>query len=194
VEVALTKPQDRESALLDPPKMEKQIAALAQRRTARSRWEWIGTLVNGLPSLLTVVLVALAGVNVVRGLWGWATACLAAAVVVYNLRSVVSRHVHTFEDFMLRVAHDLEKILDPDSVRYIVLGHDHQAALERLDRAWYVNTGTWVQVYEKNGPIEGREKLTFFRLAWGYEGTPELLRWDDGAGAPARLLLGLLDA
>jgi hypothetical protein len=50
-----------------------------------------------------------------------------------------------------------------------------------------------VQVFEKTGPIEGREKLTFFRLAWGYEGVPELLLWDDAVGEPALPRLGLIE-
>jgi hypothetical protein len=74
-------------------------------------------------------------------------------------------------------------------VRYIVMGHDHRPAIERLDDAWYVNTGAWVPLYEKEGPIEGREALTFFRLAWDHDGTPELLRWDDAGGAPTRMAL-----
>ena len=197
VEAALKKSPERDwSGQLDsfslPQDVVKQIAALAQRWAGGSRREWIGSVVRGLPSVLVVVLLVLGGLSVLSRQW-WAVAVyLIAVMLVHGLRRVLNRNVYTFDDFMLRVARDVEQILHPAHVvRYIVMGHDHQAALERLEQAWYVNTGTWVQVYEKKGPIEGREKLTFFRLAWGYEGTPELLRWDDAAGAPARLMLGL---
>jgi len=94
-------------------------------------------------------------------------------------------------DYLLCVARELDQILKHDhAVHCIVLGHNHQAMLERMGRqTWYINTGAWVPVYEKEGPIEGREKLSFARLAWGDEETPELLRWDDAAGAPARVVL-----
>jgi len=117
---------------------------------------------------------------------------LGAATLAYFLRRVLKRgFAYFFEvNYLLRVAHELEQILKPaHMVRCIVMGHDHRAAIERLEQTWYVNTGAWVPVYEEEGPIEGREELTFFRLAWGYEGTPELLRWDDAAGAPARVML-----
>jgi hypothetical protein len=143
--------------------------------------------------VLTVLAVVL---GLVGRLWWVAAACLVLVVFAFLLRRVLSRRFDsTFDDYLLPAARELEQVLKPaHAVRYIVMGHDHNAALERLERAWYVNTGAWVQIYEKKGPIEGRELLTFFRLAWGYEGTPELLRWDDAAGAPARLTLGLLDA
>jgi hypothetical protein len=46
-----------------------------------------------------------------------------------------------------------------------------------------------VPVFEEQGGTEGHEELTFFRLAQGHEGMPELLKWDDAAGAPTRLVL-----
>ncbi|MGD8245518.1 MAG: hypothetical protein PVI63_10030, partial [Anaerolineae bacterium] len=74
-------------------------------------------------------------------------------------------------------------------VHVIAMGHNHRPAIEHLEDAWYVNTGAWVPLYEKEGPIEGREALTFLRLRWDDEGTPELLRWDDAGGAPTRMAL-----
>jgi UDP-2,3-diacylglucosamine pyrophosphatase LpxH len=179
-----------------PPDVAEKIAGLAQQRIDTSWQEWVGSAVQVLLSLLmtliAVIFVILAGLTFTGGP-GWMTVVyLGAAVLAYFLRRGLKRSFdHLFEDdYLLRSARELERILKPAySARYIVMGHDHRAALERLDQAWYVNTGAWVPVYEEEGPIGGREELTFFRLAWGYEGTPELLRWDDAAGAPARLAI-----
>ena len=118
---------------------------------------------------------------------------LAAAALTYFLRRGMTRNLDQIfkSDYLWHVAEELERILRPDhTVRYVVLGHCHRATLERLGkRTWYVNTGAWAPVYKEEWPIEKREELTFFRLAWGYEGTPELLRWDDATGAPTRTVL-----
>jgi UDP-2,3-diacylglucosamine pyrophosphatase LpxH len=174
----------------------KRIAALAQRRVDASWQEWIGSAVQGLLSLLMILIaatfVALAGLTLTDGLSWMTVVYLGAATLAYFLRrGLKSSFAYLFEsDYLLRAARGLEQILKPaHAVRYIVLGHNHRASLERLGLAWYVNTGAWVPLYEKEGPIKGREVLAFFRLAWGYEGTPELLHWDDAAGAPARVVL-----
>ncbi|MFQ6099884.1 MAG: metallophosphoesterase [Anaerolineae bacterium] len=179
-----------------PPEVAKKIDDLAQRYVDSSWRDGVGSVIRGLLSLLIALIIAtfivLAGLTLTDGL-SWMTAVyLGAAALAYFLRRGLKRSLdYLFESsYLLRVARDLEQILKPThAVRYVVLGHDHRAALERLEQAWYVNTGAWVPVYEKEGPVEGREELTFFRLAWGYEGTPELLRWDDAAGAPARVVL-----
>ncbi len=179
-----------------PPEVAEKIAALAQRWVDASWQEWISSAVQGLLSLLMtliiVTFVVLAGLTLAGGLSWMLVVYLGAAVLAYFLRRGLKRGlVYLFEgDYLLRAARGLERILKPaHMVRYIVIGHSHRAALERLEQAWYVNTGAWVPVYEEEGPIEGREELTFFRLARGYEGTPELLHWDDAAGAPARAVL-----
>jgi hypothetical protein len=112
--------------------------------------------------------------------------------LAYFLRRGLKRSLASlFESpHLQQVASELAQILQPgQAVRYVVLGHEHRAAVERLEGAWYANTGAWVPVYEEEGPVEGREDLTFLRLAWGSEGAPELLRWDDAAGEPARAIL-----
>lgn len=179
-----------------PPRVTYKIAALAQRQVDAPWREWVASAIQGLLSLLmtliTITFVALAGLTLTGDL-GWMTIVyLGAAVLAYFLRRGLKRSfAYLFEsNYLLYAARELEQILKPaHAVRYIVLGHNHRATVERLGQAWYVNTGAWVPVYEEEGPIEGREELTFFRLAWGYEGTPELLHWDDAAGAPARVML-----
>jgi UDP-2,3-diacylglucosamine pyrophosphatase LpxH len=177
-----------------PPDVTREIAALAQRQARDSRGEWVGAILLTLLALMVIASAIAAGVNFLAGMWLMGAGWTGVAVALYVARRVVGRKVPSFDDLMLRVARDLEEVLKPaHAVRYIVLGHDHVVAMERMRNAWYVNTGTWVQVFERKGPIEAREKLTFFRLAWGYEGVPELLLWDDAAGEPARLRLGLTD-
>lgn len=179
-----------------PPRVTHKIAALAQRRVDASWQEWAGSGIRGLLSvlvaLIAIIFLLLAGLALTRGL-GWMTvAYLGAAVLAYSLHRALERCFAYFfgHSYLLGVARELEQILEPaHSVRYIILGHNHQAAVERLERAWYVNTGAWVPVYEREGPVEGREELVFFRLAWEHRGAPELLRWDDAAGAPARAML-----
>jgi len=186
----------RSGAVPLPPDVVKRIAELAQRLVDASWQEWIGSAVRGLLSLLMtliiVTFVVLAGLTLTGGLsWMMAVYLLAAALAYFLRRGLKRGLAYLFEsDYLLHAARGLEQVLKPaHAVRYIVLGHSHQASLERLELAWYVNTGAWVPLYEEEGPIEGREELTFFRLAWGYEGTPELLRWDDAAAAPARVVL-----
>ncbi len=191
-----SKSQQRESSCetLLPSEVTRKIEALGEKWSGGSRQEWFGTLILGALDLLTIGLAVVGAANLVGRSWLAAGAWLAAAAIAYLLRRFASHRVPTFDDFLLRVAQDLEQALKPTHpVPYIVLGHDHMAAMERLEDAWYVNTGAWVQIFEQKGPIEGREKLTFFRLAWGYTGVPELLRWDDAAGEPARLRFGLDD-
>ena len=173
----------------------QRIAQLARQRTTRSTLEFLGTVVQGIPVLLALVLLIVLGVTIFNARWGWAFVCMFGLAGVYLLHRVLKgQFSDVLDDYMLRVGRDIERILgDEYAVRYIVFGHDHKADVERLNHSWYVNTGTWVQIYEKDGPIEGREKLTFFRLVRGELGSPALLRWDDGAGEPTRLVLGLLD-
>ena len=177
-----------------PADATEKIAALAHRQAEDSRLEWIGGTLLILLVVLVVALIVAAGVSFLSGLWMVGAVCLGVAVLLYIVRLVASRRLPSFDDLMFRVAQDLKETLGAEhAARYIVLGHDHTAAIEPMGDAWYVNTGTWVQIFEQRGPIEAREKLTFFRLAWGYEGVPELLCWDDAAGEPACLRLGLLE-
>jgi UDP-2,3-diacylglucosamine pyrophosphatase LpxH len=178
-----------------PSEVMQEITELAHRQAEDSRREWIGgMLLIGL-ALAVIVCAVAAGVNFLSGSWAGGAILTGLTVVFFVARSVARSRIPSFDDLMLRVAQDLEGILKPaHAVRYIVLGHDHAADMAQMEgNTWYVNTGTWVQIFEKKGPISAQEKLTFFRLAWGYEGVPELLRWDDAVGEPAQLRLGLIE-
>lgn len=195
LETAQVSKQSEKSDLAPlPPEVMQEVADLAHRQAEDSRWEWIGGTLVVVLALAVIVCAIVAGVNFISG--NWVRGAIWAGVVLVFLvtRCIANSRVPSFDDLMLRVARGLEQILKPPhAVRYIVLGHDHAADIEQMEDAWYVNTGTWVQIFEKKGPISGQEKLTFFRLAWGHEGVPELLRWDDAAGEPASLRLGLIE-
>lgn len=178
-----------------PSEVMQEIVDLAHQQARDSRREWIGGMLLIALALAVVVCSIVAGVSFLGGNWVGGAIWAGAALVFFVARGIASPVVPSFDDLMPRVAQDLEKILKPPhAVRYIVLGHDHAADIERMKGGtWYVNTGTWVQIFEKKGPISGQEKLTFFRLTWGYEGVPELLRWDDAVGEPVSLRLGLIE-
>jgi UDP-2,3-diacylglucosamine pyrophosphatase LpxH len=186
--------QIEESDLIPlPGDVAEEIAALAQRQARDSRREWIGGIALFLLALGVIAFGIAAAANFLGGLWLMGAVWTGGVAILYVARRIVSREVPSFDDLMERVACELKGILKKYTcpVRYVVLGHDHIAAIKKMEDAWYVNTGTWVQIFEWRGPIEGREKLTFFRLACGYEGLPELLCWDDAAGEPGCLRLGL---
>jgi hypothetical protein len=182
-----------ERAVSLPLDVVEQIAALARRRVRASWQEWISGLARSLLSVAMVASVCLAGLNAYNRRWVDALVFVAGAALVLVLARVVRRRYgDSFADYLLRVARELEQILEPEhAVRYIVLGHDHRVAMERMKQAWYVNAGTWVRVFRQGGPIEGREEPTFFRHFCGHKGAPEVLCWDDAAGAPARVAFGL---
>jgi hypothetical protein len=178
-----------------PPDVMQEIADLARRQAEDSRQEWIGGILMTVLALAVIVCVIVAGVSFLGGNWTAGATWAGVALIFLIVRCIASPRVPSFDDLMLRVAQDLEGILKPPhAVRYIVLGHDHAADIAQMEgNTWYVNTGTWVQIFEKKGPISAQEKLTFFRLAWEYEGVPELLLWDDAVGGPAQLKLGLIE-
>jgi UDP-2,3-diacylglucosamine pyrophosphatase LpxH len=181
-----------------PSQVTEEIEALARWHVETSWQTWLGTVLRGLISLLTLLIIgafiALAVVTLaLNSSPQWMTAVyVGMAILAAFLGRALQRTLFRMleQRYLLEVAQELERILEPaGGVRYIVMGHNHRSAIERLNEAWYVNTGTWVPVYEKEGPIKGREALTFFRLASGHDGTPELLRWDDAGGAPTRMIM-----
>ena len=124
-----------------PPRVTYKIAALAQQCVDASWREWVISAIQGLLSLLmtliTVIFVILAGLTLTGGLGGMTVVYLGAAGLAYFLRRGLQRgFAYLFEsNYLLRVARELEQILKPaHEVRYIVLGHNHRATVERLDQ------------------------------------------------------------
>jgi len=184
--------------LLLPPDVVKRIEALARQRVASAWQAWVGSLTQSLVSLLSILIIgafsALAAVTLLLGSGpAWLSAAYAAAALVAGLLQYALREgfAHLFRrDDLLEAAAEVERTLGSDHiVPIITMGHNHRATLQRLENAWYVNTGAWVRLYQREGSVEGREVLTFLRVTDDRKGAPELLRWDDAAGAPTPLVL-----
>lgn len=176
-----------------PGEVTNRLDALHNRRVSASWQMWIESSVCTSLSVLLVLtaftFVVLAGVSLLDGPDWLSAFYLGTAAVAYFVRRLVGRTVDAvFEkDYLLEAARGIERILGDDhQVAYIAMGHSHQAKVCRVGGAWYVNTGAWVPLFESRGPTLGHERLTFFRHACGYDGTPELLSWDRGASAPVR--------
>jgi hypothetical protein len=181
-----------------PPLVAQRIRALARYSVEGSWKAWLAALLQGMIGLLALLIIGTLIALLAMTLFlnsgpRWMAGVYALmAILAYFLRRGSGRSLSRLQGppHLLGVARELAQILEPPvGVSYVVMGHDHRPTIERVDGGWYVNTGAWVTAYERDGPVEGRENLTFFRLGWGYQGTPELLRWDDAAGAPTRMVL-----
>jgi len=193
-----------------PSHVADEIAALAEARDSTTWQMAMGSLLQGLISLLTLgavgVLIALAGVTLVTTSrpWWMAVVYAVAAVLAWLAGRRLRRIVAGLwaQDYLREAAQELERLLAPEHrVPLIAMGHNHKPTVERLGEAWYVNTGAWVPLYQQDleahaaGPIAGSERLTFLRLGWEQDleahaaGTPELLRWHDAGIAPSKMVL-----
>lgn len=193
-----------------PSRVADEIAALAEARDSTTWQMAMGSLLQGLISGLTLgtvaVLIALTAMRLLTGgrpWWmagGYAVAAVLAWLAGRRLRRIVAGLWG--QDYLREAAQKLERVLAPEHrVPLIAMGHNHKPTVARLEQAWYVNTGAWVPLYEQDleahaaGPMAGRERLTFLRLAWDQDleahaaGPPELLRWHDAGIAPSRMVL-----
>ena len=181
-----------------PTEVVERIAALARRRVESTWQAWMGSLTQSFVSMLSALIIAafsvLAAVTLLLGTGpAWLAAAYASAALVAGLLRYALQEGFTYlleRNDLLEAATEVEHILRSDhSVPIITMGHNHQPALEPIQNAWYVNTGAWVRLYQRQGPVEGREVLTFLRVVESEKGAPELLRWDNDAGIPTRLIL-----
>lgn len=181
-----------------PSEVAEQIEALAEQRVESAWQSWVGSLLQRLISLVMLIVIGLLFALAVATRFltdrpWWVTAAymgmaFLATFLRRELKEALSRLLAS--DYLAEVVVELEQILrGAQGAHTIVLGHDHRPAIERLENGWYVNTGTWIPIYEKEGPLEGREVLTFLRLAAGRRETPEFLRWEDGGGTPSRVVV-----
>lgn len=181
-----------------PLELQEEIKGLARRRTEDGWRSGVGPLLEGMISLVTLLIIGAFAIMAAATLfldqrpWWTTVTYLAMAILATFLRHELRRSLAhlSSEDYLTEIARELEQILGrAQGASVIVLGHGHRPVIERLEDAWYVNTGTWIPMYEKEGPVEGREVLTFLRLSREHEGIPELLEWDDAGGAPNRMVL-----
>lgn len=86
------------------------------------------------------------------------------------------------------------------AVQLHIFGHDHQATLEEITprnspfpfRQWYVNTGSWLPLFDEVDRISrGEVQLAFLRIIPDrpdfHTAVPELLEWRPGSRHPERL-------
>ncbi len=124
---------------------------------------------------------------------------LISAPVTYWATTLLLGWLNLGEDYLLRPAQDVERILKryEQDVPYILFGHDHAHNAQQLPKeGWYLNTGTWMHMYETQRKRLLREvhEYPFVRmtdthhvLARDQEGDArpqprvELLRWNDEA-------------
>ncbi|NLE99936.1 MAG: hypothetical protein GX601_03070 [Anaerolineales bacterium] len=179
-----------------PTDVTDEITALGNHWAKTTGRSLLWSVLRGALSLVTAALAFLFCVlmiwHLLSGPLWLAGLYLLALGATVTVRHQLGQRFERLEgaDYLTRAASELERILAPaHTVHCIVLGHSHGATLQRLKRAWYVNVGAWVPFVKREGPIEGEEQLTFLRLAWNERSTPELLRWDDNAGIPRRLVL-----
>ena len=207
--------QDREARglLLEglPPDAMWEIAEVSHARVA----DWWRRILRS-ASLGGLSFILLVGVSVLflRPLldlirpgptetpWLALAAQLGGSVLLYVLRQFIARRFrHLSEgDYLEQVAEEIAPILERHglSVPYLVFGHTHNAHISQLPRQpevdfqqWYVNTGTWTQVWsEEQRLVRDSKQFTFFPILRGQEAArPTLWHWNDDGGRPAPVLL-----
>lgn len=85
-----------------------------------------------------------------------------------------------------------EKIADTLKVRYVLMGHTHDADLQPMGKdggphqRWYLNTGTWTKVFSPEERLVREEnELVFVQCLRGQGGLQvDLLKWQDQAREP----------
>jgi hypothetical protein len=124
---------------------------------------------------------------------------LISAPVTYWAATLIMGWLNLGEDYLLEPARRVEEILDRHGRRvlYILFGHDHAHNAQQLpEGGWYLNTGTWMHMYEtqRKRLLREEHEYPFVRmidthhvLVRGPDGKAsvrprvELLRWNDDA-------------
>ena len=171
-------------------------------RRLMSRWLSIRLLevAGGFLLFLTllVALSALALIGAGIAIWGlkrvmmvYSAAGWLGAVLIWWLKLKMQR----LEGHLGERAVQIHQVLHEHGkdVKYVFLGHDHHADLQRLDAelarqygysardCFYVNSGTWTTVIvEDEELVQNARQFTFVRLVGD---TAHLMRWNDGGGA-----------
>ena len=127
---------------------------------------------------------------------------LVGSAVLYVLRRLVAHRIaaESKVDYLLSIAKSIGPILNRHGleVRYLVFGHTHSADVVKLPRQpelsydqWYVNTGTWTQVWsEEERLVRDRKQFSFLKVLRDEGlGRPTLLHWNDDGGRPAPVLI-----
>jgi UDP-2,3-diacylglucosamine pyrophosphatase LpxH len=149
----------------------------------------LGMALIGLLVLIgAIALLSLLGLNLIL-----ATLVVLGGAAAGGMWRVKVKMLHT-EDFLSEKAIQIHKVLleYEKPVKYVLMGHDHHAHLERVDDKlkeqtrlseaghFYVNSGTWtaVIVYEAE-PVQNARQFSFVRVV---DDTAHVMRWNDGGG------------
>ncbi len=138
--------------------------------------------------------------------WGrtaivWTAAAAAAIAAVAGVAGAVRRGVgrrrrrargeRPVPGYLARSA---RAIVDRLDVRYVAMGHTHDADLWSIDgrEREYFNTGTWTKVFAAEEERLVREDVEFVFVEGRRQGSTlkmRLMKWEDGAGEPRYLEL-----
>ena len=180
-------------ALKSPPQLRSQSLA----------WAWLGIRLLELFGIALLVVALLAALL--------ALALIGAGVTFFGLKKVMlavsafswvasalirwlkSKQQNPEEHLKDKAGQIHQVLLKHDKyVKYVLLGHDHHAHLQRLDdeladkygldveNCFYVNSGTWtaVIVYEAE-LVQNARQFSFVRMIGDIA---HLMRWNDGGG------------
>jgi UDP-2,3-diacylglucosamine pyrophosphatase LpxH len=154
--------------------------------------------------LFKPLLIGLGGLGLAAALWAILTFPLglngivsALAILIGGVAWIAWRmrvDLLRPERYLMDKAAQIHRVLRQHDkpVRYVLMGHDHHAHLERLDTSpdyrdrpsegpcYYLNSGTWTALIVHDAQlVEDAKKFAFIRVVGD---TAHLMRWNDGGG------------
>jgi UDP-2,3-diacylglucosamine pyrophosphatase LpxH len=132
-------------------------------------------------------------VDLVLWIAPWAVLLVAIAGLALGLRWLLTEGERKESSYL---KHKAERISELLGVRYVIMGHTHDAELQPVGRCGsrreeYFNSGTWTTVFSAEERLI-RKPVEFVFLQGMRAGdgfTLKLLEWNDGAGEPRLLKL-----
>jgi UDP-2,3-diacylglucosamine pyrophosphatase LpxH len=159
-------------------------------------------LLLGMVVLLIRPLLDLLRGGLTRTPWLLTGGQLAGSLALFLIRRLVARRLHSEaeKNYLTLTAQRIAVILNRhgQAVPYLVFGHTHDTDVVKLARQpdvpydqWYVNTGTWTQVWsEEQKLVRESKQFAFFEILRDEPpGRPTLWQWNDDGGRPAPVLL-----
>jgi UDP-2,3-diacylglucosamine pyrophosphatase LpxH len=121
----------------------------------------------------------------------FASAALGLALLGALAGNAYSRVGEVVSRANLRAAGQIGRIFreSGNDLKYVVFGHSHQPAIERLDDLTYFNTGTWTVIFDDEAELLREKKEFACLICTGPGAEPRLMRWNDCLGAPETLPL-----
>jgi hypothetical protein len=174
-------------------------------------------LVIALGALATTVDAVMGPITTITATLGLTVVSSVAYWVLRQFSAATHRHdpASGWGDLFYRMAVNIADILDEDQhekghglghPRYFVFGHDHWADSKLIQdsirkpsqepskkqRRWYANSGTWLRGYveEQRRQEVNDNHSTFVQIipGLGEDEAPRVLRWNDSANQPERIV------